>query len=686
MTTQAPLTATSKRTTSACVLDCPDACSLEVTVEDGRVARIDGSRRNPLTAGFICSKVRAFPRHMYGEDRLLHPGLRRGARGGGDFERISWDAALDLIAARLGEIRGRHGGEAILPFCYGGSNGFLSQDATDARLFRRLGASRLARTVCAAATGRAATGLYGKMPGVAFEDYLHARLIVVWGANPSVSGIHLIPILQEARKRGAALVVVDPRRTPLAKQADLHLAVRPGTDLPVALAIHRWLFDHGAADDAFLAAHATGADELRRRCRPWTPPRAAAVAGLEAAQIEDLARRYAAAEPAVIRCGWGPERNRNGGSAIAAVLALPAVAGKFGRRGGGYTLSNGGAWKIDGAAAVAAPPAATRTINMNLLGETLLDGEPPVRALFVYNANPLMTIPDQQRVRAGLQRDDLFTVVFDQVMTDTARFADVVLPATTFLEHRDLRRGYGATVLQESLPVAAPAGEARSNFEVFAELGRRLGLEEPGDAVTEEDFTRRLLDSDRDGASGGRGETIRGEILRAAIDRDGFAAPRCGLAPVQMVDVLPATADGKIHLVPEELDREAPHGLYAYQDDPATESRPLALVSPATHRTVSSTLGQLYRKQVAVELDPADARRRGLENGDRVRVYNHLGEVRCRVRVSDDLRPGVACLPKGLWSANTENGATANTLAPATLTDLAGGACFNDARVEVEKI
>ncbi len=673
-------TATITTTESACVLDCPDACSLEVTVTDGRVTKLEGSHRNPLTDGFICSKVRAFPRHMYGEERLLFPGLRRGARGAGEFERLSWEAALDLIAERLQTIRQRYGGEAILPFYYGGSNGFLSQDSTDARLFRRLGASQLARTVCAAATTRAATGLYGKMPGVALEDYVHARLIVLWGVNPSVSGIHLVPILREAQKRGAALVVIDPRRTGLAKKADLHLALQPGTDLPVALAIHRWLFENGAADLAFLADHATGADELRRRCQPWTLERAATVAGVEPSQIEDLARRYAAAEPAAIRCGWGQERNRNGGSATAAILALPAVAGKFGRRGGGYTLSNTGAWRIDDSEAIAAPTTNTREINMNLLGETLLAAEPPVRALFVYNANPLMTLPEQRKVRAGLQRDDLFTVVFDQVMTDTARFADVVLPATTFLEHRELRRGYGSTVLQESRPVVSPAGEARSNFEVFTDLVRRLGLEQPGDAVDEEDFTRRLLAND----DGGGDE--RADTLRRDLDEDGLAAPQCGLAPVQMVDVQPRTADGKIHLVPEALDREAPQGLYAYQQDPKTESHPLALVSPATHRTVSSTLGQLYRKQVAVEIDPADAASRGLESGDRVRVYNHLGEVRCRVRVSADLRPGVACLPKGLWSLHTENGETANALAPSSLTDLAGGACFNDARVEIEKI
>jgi anaerobic selenocysteine-containing dehydrogenase len=312
---------------------------------------------------------------------------------------------------------------------------------------------------------------------------------------------------------------------------------------------------------------------------------------------------------------------------------------------------------------------------MNRLGETLLDAKPPVRALFVYNANPLMTFPDQERVRAGLARDDLFTVVFDQVMTDTARTADVVLPATTFLEHRDLRRGYGSTALQECRPVIAPVGEARSNVEVFAELCRRLGVDGEDEPETAGELASALLASDR-----------RGVELSAALGERGLAEPDCGLTPVQMVDVFPRTSDGKIHLLPGELDREATEGLYAFREDPGSERFPLALVSPATNRTISSTFGQLHRRPVALELDPADAEARDLATGDKVRVWNELGEVRCRLRVSEDLRPGVAFLPKGLWSHHTENGATANALVPATLTDLAGGACFNDARVEVEKV
>lgn len=659
---------------AACPLDCPDACSLDVTVEAGRVTKIEGSRdRNELTAGFICSKVRTLPRHLRAPERLLHPLVRAGRKGEGAFERISWDDALDRIAARLIEIRDRFGGEAILPYAYGGSNGLLSDGTTDALLFRRLGASRLARTVCAAPTGRAATGLYGKMEGVALPDYVHAKLIVVWGCNPSATGIHLVPILRAARDAGARLVVVDPRRIPLAAQADLHLAPRPGSDAPLALAAIRELYARGAADLDFLARHATGVEALRQRAEPWTLARAAAEADVPVADLERFVDLYAESSPAVIRCGWGVERNRNGGSAVAAILSLPAVAGKFGVRGGGYTLSNSGAWRF-AAEPLWGPEPTTRTINMNRLGEALERAEPPVRALFVYNSNALATTPNQTSVRRGLEREDLFTVVFDQVATDTARYADVVLPATHFLEHRELSRGYGAFVLHVSEPAAAPPGEARPNYEVFAELAMRCGVARACEIPAEREAVARVLDA-----------TGRGEALRAELAERGYGLPAAGARPVQFVDVFPHTADRKIHLVPPELDREAPGGLHAYRADPATGRFPLALVSPATSRTVSSTFGHLRRGPVPLEMHPDDAAARGLADGERVRIWNELGEVICDLKLSSAMRPGVVELPKGLWSHNTVNGATANALAPDSLTDLGGGACFNDARVEVER-
>lgn len=656
---------------SACPLDCPDACSLEVRVQDGKVVKIDGSHVNPLTQGYICSKVRRFPELLYGEDRVLHPAVRVGRKGEARFEAVSWDVALDLAATRMREARERWGGESILPFSYGGSNGLLTQDTTDARLFYRLGASRLARTVCAAATGRAATGLYGKMAGIALPDYVHSKLIVAWGVNPSASGIHFVPILQEAQRRGAKLVVVDPRRTHLAKKADVHLAPRPGTDLPLALALHRFLFEEGLADWEFLREHADGAEELRRRALPWTFERAAEVTGVPAEEIALLARMYAEASPAAIRCGWGLERNRNGGSAVAAVLALPAVGGKFGVRGGGYTLSNSGAFAFDRPAVIGEPEPATRVINMNLLGRTLLEEKnPPVQVLFVYNCNALATMPNQEMVRRGLEREDLFTVVFEQSWTDTARYADLVLPATAFLEHRELSRGYGSMLMQRSEAVAAPAGEARPNYEVFGDLCRRLGLSRPGEPETAAELEAALLS--------------RSERMRAELDRDGTALPDTGWAPVQFLDSFPLTPDRKAHLLPEALDREAPFGMYAYQEDP--DGRSLALISPSTGRTISSYLGNLYRDLCPLEIHPDDAALRGIANGDEIRIWNVYGEVRVKARLTRDVKPGVVVLPKGLWSHQTLSGTTANAVSPDTLTDLGQGACFNDARVEVARV
>ncbi len=670
-----PLLPSTQVLPSTCPLDCPDACSLEVRVEDGRVVKIDGTHVNPVTQGYICSKVRRLPELLYGEERVLHPAVRIGPKGGqpgsNSFEQVSWDVALDLAATRMREAREGWGGESILPFSYGGSNGLLTQDTTDARLFYRLGASRLARTVCAAATGRAATGLYGKMAGIALPDYVHSKLIVVWGANPSASGIHLVPILQEAQRRGAKMIVIDPRRTPLAKKADMHLAPRPGTDLPLALAVHRFLFEEGFADWGFLNEHAHGAEELRKRALPWTFERAAGVSGVPAEAIERLARMYAEASPAAIRCGWGLERNRNGGSAIASVIALPAVAGKFGLRGGGYTLSNSGAFAFDRPTAVREPEPATRTVNMNLLGRTLVEEQdPPVKFLFVYNCNALATMPNQELVRRGLEREDLFTVVFEQFWTDTARYADLVLPATTFLEHRELSRGYGSMLMNRTEAVAAPAGESRPNYEVFGDLCRRLGLSRPGEPETAAEFEAALL---------GKSERMRNEL-----DRDGITFPDTGWAPIQFGDSFPLTPDRKAHLVPEALDREAPFGMYTYQEDP--DSRSLALISPATARTISSYLGNLYRDLCPLEIHPEDAALRGIADGDEIRVWNTYGEVRVKARLTRDVKPGVVVLPKGLWSHQTLSGTTANAVSPDTFTDLGQGACFNDARVEVARV
>jgi anaerobic selenocysteine-containing dehydrogenase len=658
---------------TACPLDCPDACSLAVTVQRGKIIAIDGSHKNPVTDGYICAKVRRFGDRVYGPDRVLHPGVRKGRKGEGKFKRVSWDEALELVVARFERAKAEAGAESILPYSYGGSNGLLTQDNIDAQIWRRFGTSRLARTVCAAPTGTANMALYGKMPSVTYQDYPEAKLIILWGVNPSASGIHLVPYVRDAQKRGATLVVIDPRTTALARAADVHLPVKPGTDVAVALAIHRHLFASGRADEEFLRVHTTGAERLRERAEPWTFERAAALAGIEASALERVAELYATTAPALVRCGWGLERNRNGGNAAMAVLALPAVGGKFGVRGGGYSMSNSASWNIEHPW-IAADEPGTREVNMNHLGRALIEyANPPIKVLFVYNCNPAATVPDQRRVLRGLEREDLFTVVFDQVMTDTALYADLVLPATTFLEGYDFAKGYGPISLDLGRPVIDAAGEARSNADVFGDLAARLGLLKEHEPTGELDLMLHMLD---------RLPPHIGKELRAG----GQPVPPFGTAPIQFVDVFPNTPDRKVHLFPDTLDAAAPIGLYRFQPDPATERYPLALISPASDRTISSTLGELSRPDARLSMHPDDAKARGLEDGDLVRIFNELGEVHCPLHVAPSVRPGTASLPKGLWRRSTRNTMTATALAPDTLTDLGGGACFNDARVQVASL
>lgn len=660
---------------TSCPMDCPDTCALEVAVGPSGVEAIGGASA-PLTDGFICSKVARFDRRLRHPGRLITPLRRNGTAGEGRFAPISWSDAVAEITERFGEIVERYGGEAILPYHYGGSNGLLSEGFLDRLYFARLGASRLAKTICAAPTSAVAGAMYGAMPGVAFEDYAEAELILLWGTNPRVSHIHLVPHLERARQRGAKIVAIDPARTLSERQLDLHLPVLPGTDLPVALALIRLLEERGHLDVAFLTEQTTGLEALLERAREWRPERAAAVAGVPPGAIVRLAEAYAAASPAVIRVGWGLERNRHGGQAVAAALALPALAGKFGVRGGGYTLSNSRAVRHGVDRLLGHPPWSTRRLNMTRLG-ALIDPlapppDPPIKGLFVYNANPVATVPDQEAILRGLEREDLFTVVFDQVMTDTARHADLVLPATTFLEHYDLKVGYGNYLVGGVRPVVPRVGQARPNTEVFAELGRAMGFTDAPFSWDEETCLRKVAGTLELNDRPADVETL----MAGGWQRVEFA----GGTPIQLGNVFPATPDGRIDLAPAVLG-ETP---YTYQP-PADTATGLALISPASPHLVNSTLGELERQRFELTLHPDEAAARGIVDGDLVRVFNDQGEVLCRVRLSDLLRPGVARLPKGIWERSSANGRTSTALTPPRLEPVAGGACFNDVRVEVER-
>ena len=663
--------ATAKATT--CPLDCPDACALEVQVAEGRVRRIGPDAGSEHTAGFICGKVSGFTKRLYHAERILHPLRRVGPKGEGGFERISWDEAIDTVAGNLRAIAERWGGEAILPFHYGGSNGLLTDEFLDFLFFSRLGSSRLSKTICAMPATEVALGMYGKMPGVAFSDYPHAKAIVVWGANPRGSNIHLVPYLKEARRRGAWVALVDPRRTLGDGEFDLHLPVLPGQDLPLALAlIQRWRAA-GQLDEEFVAGHADGLEPLLGRAAEWPLERAAEITGVGLEAIVELADRLAESDPSLVRCGWGPERNRNGGQAIAAVLAIPTLLGKFGVRGGGYTLSNSGAVRFDRDSLIGRLDWTTRNLNMSQLGRLLTGSlEPPIKALFVYNANPAATVPDQRAVLRGLAREDLFTVVHDQVMTDSARWADVVLPAVTFLEGHDLSAGYGNYMLGGVVPVVEPEGEAISNMALFSRLGRALGFEDEAFRLSDGELLRRAAT-----AVTLPGTVVDPELIAAGgqqtYDFDGEP-------PVQMKTSPPLTADGKIHLTPPVL------GPEPYRWLPPDEDWPLALVSPASQRMTNSTFGESNLARLAITLHPDEAASRGLAAGDRVRVLNQRGEVHCRLKTSAAIRPGVASMPKGAWARASLNGLTTTTLCPDDGQVVGGAACFNDARVEVQAL
>jgi anaerobic selenocysteine-containing dehydrogenase len=638
---------------STCPLDCPDRCSLTVEVSGDRVTRIDGDRRNPLTDGFICGKVRRFPDRVHGEGRILHPMRRVGDR----FARVSWDEALAEIGDRWRTLRATIGAESLLPYWYGGSNGWLTGGGLDQRLWNRLGTTQIVRTLCAANARAGASAVYGDLPSADLADVDDAAQVVLWGCNPSASGIHLVPKLRAAAARGG-LVVVDPRETPLTRQAALHLRPLPGTDVAVALAVAHEALRRGWADRDFLAAHATDLPAFEAAVEPWTPERAHAVSAVPPDQIRALAERYAGIRPTLLRCGWGLERTRNGTDAIRAVLALPALFGQFGVRGAGWAFSTSAGYRMD--ASRWQGPSRGRRVNMADLGQVLDDArDPPIASVFVYNCNPVATLPDQRRVVDALSHPDRFVIVHEQVWTDTCAVADLVLPATTFLEHDELVRSYAGYVVQWSPAAIPPVGEAWSNHRLIQALARELGHgDEPAFRIGPADLAAEIADQLPPGAW----DTLQRDRV--------LPLPR----PVQYRDV---------H-APIRLCGDAPP---TYRPPPFAADLPFALLSPATTRAISSTgYETLPAGTAVVDIHPDDAARRGVTDGATVRLFNPLGEVVVRAAVTTTVPPGVISLPKGLWRSATANGWTSNALVPAHVDPLGGGACYNDARVDLEVI
>ena len=665
---------------SVCPLDCPDTCSLTVTVEDDKVVAVRGSTANPYTNGVLCAKVPAlYPALVHGPGRLRTPLRRVGARGEGRFERLAWDAALDLIHERFTAIIAAHGPQAILPLNYAGPHGMLAGGSMDLRFFHRLGASLLDRKpLCGGIRTEAWVGTFGPVPGIRPEQVEHARLVIAWGNNVTWSNLHLMPVLNRARTRGAKLVVVDPKRTKVAAQADLHVALRPGTDVVLAWAVAAELERRGGLDRAFVERHVEGFEAFMTLARAWTPEEAARTCGVPVGVVRRLAEEYHALSPAAISVGNGLERNQNGGSGIRAVFALPALAGKFGVPGGG--LVNGASFAFPKTPArLARPdlvPRGTRTLNIVDVGAHLLDPrlEPPIKAVFVYNHNPVVVHPDQNRLRRGLAREDLFVVGADVVLTDSMAYADVVLPAATHFEHADVYAAYGQHWLQRAEPVIPLEGEALPNTEIFRRLAARFGFTDPAFRASDAELLDDALDA---------GDPRLGGVRPSALPTDRALAMRVGGEDAILFgNVFPKTKSGKVELASTYLADRYGARLPGFR--PVESRYPLALISPASDRRITSTFGGVDGgAPPPLEMHPEDARARGLADGQRVRVWNDLGEIRLPLRITDAVPRGVVSTLKGAWLRTSDNGQTVSALCPAHHADIAEGACFNDARVDV---
>ena len=672
---------------SVCTFDCPDTCSLTVSTEAGRVVKVRGSRAAPYTAGVICNKVaQDMAAFVHGRQRLLHPLRRVGPKGSGRFERISWDQALDAIHAGVSAVIERFGPQAVMPLNYAGPHGFLAGDSMSSRFFHRLGATLLyRRALCGGVRSEAWAGTYGAVAGCPPEYAAQAKLNLVWGNNATVANVHLVRGVRLAKRRGGKLVVVDPLRTKIAAQADLHLALKPGSDTLLAWSLAAELERVGAFDSAFIAANVLGAEEFMALARQWPAARAAAACGLPESQIVTLARWLAETERLVLAPGNGIERGRNGGSAIRAAIALPALLGKLGN-GHGIVLGAGNSFPKT-MAKLQRPdlaPAGTRTLNINDIGRHLVadDIAPPLRALFIYNHNPIVVHPDQNRMRRGLARDDVFSVGIELTMTESMTHCDVVLPAATHFEYADLYPSYGHQWLQRAEPVIAPQGETLPNTEIFRRLAARFGFDEPCFKASDAELMDDAVDGSDPKLQGIRPSQISTRQALAMHGPDGKPL-------VLYENVRPATPSGKIELKSETLaKRWGAAALLPTWRAPET-SHPLQLISPASDRRISSTLGDLAASQIAPPLlmNPRDAAARNLAQGAEVKIWNERGAVILPLRITDEVPPGVVASEKGAWLASSRSGQTISALVSADMrADLAEGACFNDTVVEVSPI
>jgi anaerobic selenocysteine-containing dehydrogenase len=674
-----------------CHHDCPDSCGWTVTVDgDGpdRVAvKLRGNPDHPYSYGELCPKVNRFLDRVYSPDRVLHPLRRVGPKGSGDFERIAWDDALAEIAERLNAIVDEHGGEAIMPFSDAGNQSTLALQGISSRFFHHLGATRLLRNICGPTVGAGVAMTNGT--GLGGDPMLieHARLILLWGTNTKLTNRHLWPVIERARGNGARVVVIDPIRTITADEADEFVQPLPGTDIAMMLAMMHVIIRDGLADDDYVEQHTVGFDELVAAVAEWTPACAADACGVPAHVIERLAREYATTTPSAIRSLIGAEHHENGAMFYRTLACLPALTGAWKHVGGGLFRSVG-SWQSQVAdeSALARPDLlagrTVRTFNMSRLGEILLDEQPPVRAMIVWNSNPLVIVPNAERARDGMARDDLFTVVHEQFLTDTARYADIVLPATTQIEASDVVEAWGHLWLGWNEAAIEPRGESVSNSEVFRRIAAAMGLTEP--SLYDDDLTI-LRDTYPD-------------IDLDRLRRDGWMKVPFPESGTPWAGGGFPTASGKVEFASEQLERMGQPRVPVFippregPTGPDADRFPLQLMTPKQHtRFLNSGYAQLPRhggveEGPFVELDAADAAARGLTEGDRARVHNDRASIEVPVRISTRLRPGVASIPWGWWRDHHPDGKVANSLTNDTLTEWGGGVAYSDTLVQVERI
>ena len=671
-----------------CTLDCPDTCSLAVTVDDGRIVKVRGSEALPYTDSVICNKVaRHSAAFVHGPGRLHWPLRRVGPRGSDQFERVDWDEALDTIHRRVMEVIDRFGPQAVMPLNYAGPHGMLSGDSMSLRFFHKLGASQLyRRSMCGAVRSEAWAGTYGPVPGIGPEAAAKAKLNIVWGNNATVANLHLVRQIRTAKRNGGRLVVIDPLRTKIAEQADLHLSLQPGTDVLLGFALAVELERIGAHDPRFIVDHVSGYDEFMVAARAWPPERAAEHCGVALADIQLLATWMADADPLVMAPGNGLERGRNGGSGIRAAIALPALIGKLGRDSG-IVLGAGNAFPKT-PARLQRPdllPAGTRTIDIMDVGRHLErdDIDPPLRALFIYNHNPIVVHADQNRMIRGLSREEIFLVGIEIAMTESMHYCDIVLPAATHFECDDLYASYGHHWLQRAEAVIPPVGEALPNTEIFRRLATRFSFTEPCFRVTDQELMDEAVDATDPRLHGLRGSEIpTGEALH-------MTAPD-GRAFALFDNVMPATPSGRVELASGTLAERWGEAARLPAFRPRATKFGLALISPASDSRISSTLlglGGRTGEAPPLLMHPDDARTRGLDGEKLVRMWNDLGYVILPLRITDAVAPGVVASEKGAWLRTSSTGQTISALVSADdRADLARGACYNDTGVEVARV